>query len=377
MTREERERISQAISEAEDGTTGRIGVRIIPDANVDAFARAKREFKKNGLHEHPAKNAALILVAPKAHQFAVVGDSELHDRVGEAFWSDVVAETRPYFARDAVAEGILRAVALLGKALKTNFVALLALAILVTAARAVAGEGFTIPPTPTHYVTDNANALSTESQQKLEGVLKSYEQSSGHQVIVYIDQTTGDVPLETYTIALAHKWRIGHKGLDDGAILFLFMKDHHVRIEVGYGLESTLTDADSSRIIRDDIVPQMKAGNTDAAVESGVAAMLATISPKYSNDALPSPAPSSGAAGAAVAVTIAIVLFSLCFGTIVMLAFATRRRGSHWVTSHGTTSSGGGWFSSSGGGDSSSSFSSDDFSSGGGDFGGGGASGSW
>jgi len=375
VTPEDRRQISRAIAEAEEGTTGRIGVRIIPDANVDAFDRAKREFKKNGLDRHPAKNAALVLVAPKAHRFAVIGDRELHQRVGDEFWNDVVAETRPYFSRDAVTEGIIRVVGLLGKALHAHFVALLALMIVVTAARALADEGFTIPPTPTHYVTDNANALSADAREKIDGVLKAYEKSSGHQVIVYIDQTTGDVPLETYTVALAHKWRIGHKGLDDGAILFLFMGDHHVRIEVGYGLEGTLTDADSSRIIRDDIVPQMKAGNTDAAVGSGVAAMLATITPSYSNDALPSPAPSSGsAAGSAIVVTMGIVLFSLCFATIVMLALVSRRRGGHWVTSSGS-SGGGGWFSSSGSGGSS--FSSDDFSSGGGDFGGGGASGSW
>ena len=59
------------------------------------------------------------------------------------------------------------------------------------------------------------------------------------------------MPLETYTAQSAHEWKIGRKGHDDGAVLFLFMRDHKVRIEVGYGLEGSLTDADSKRIIDD------------------------------------------------------------------------------------------------------------------------------
>ena len=140
---------------------------------------------------------------------------------------------------------------------------------------------FKVPPTPDRYVTDNANALSSDASSSIENELKAYEHATGHQVIVWIGDTTGDVPLETWTTDTAHQWRIGRRGKDDGAILFLFMKDHHIRIEVGYGLESSLTDADSSRIINDIIRPKMRAGDTDGAVSAGVAAMLKTITPAY------------------------------------------------------------------------------------------------
>ena len=59
------------------------------------------------------------------------------------------------------------------------------------------------------------------------------------------------------------------------------MQDHKIRIEVGYGLEGSLTDADSDRIIRHVITPGMRSGDVDGAISSGVAAMLATISPSY------------------------------------------------------------------------------------------------
>jgi uncharacterized membrane protein len=121
VTRSDRDRIARAIAAAEDGTTGRIGVRIIPDANVDPLPRAAREFASTGLNRHDSGNAALILVAPKARRFAVVGDRALHERVGDAFWTDLVEESRPYFARGEIAGGVIRVVDGLGAALKAHF----------------------------------------------------------------------------------------------------------------------------------------------------------------------------------------------------------------------------------------------------------------
>ena len=121
VTKEQRATIARAIREAEAGTTGRIVVRVIPDRNVDAFERARHDFGRVGLHHHATRNAALILVAPQAKRFAVLGDRALHERVGEAFWRDVVQETQPYFARGATEEGVLHAVARLGAALHEYF----------------------------------------------------------------------------------------------------------------------------------------------------------------------------------------------------------------------------------------------------------------
>jgi uncharacterized protein len=152
-------------------------------------------------------------------------------------------------------------------------------AILVNAA-ALAAD-FAIPPRPTTEVVDAAGAMNDSARLALEDELESFESSTGHHVVVYIGETTGNVPLETWTARTAQAWKVGEKGKDDGAILFLFMKDRKVRIEVGYGLESTLTDAAASRIIVKNIVPAMKRGDADDAVTDGASAMLAAIDPTY------------------------------------------------------------------------------------------------
>jgi uncharacterized membrane protein len=121
VTRQDRDAIAAAIAAAEDGTTGRIAVREIPDATVDAFQRARLEFEQSGLQGHPSANAALILVAPKARQFAVLGDRALHERVGGEFWNGVVAESRTYFERGAISDGVVAAVRRIGEALRTHF----------------------------------------------------------------------------------------------------------------------------------------------------------------------------------------------------------------------------------------------------------------
>lgn len=120
MTRSERDQIARAIRAAEDGTSGRIAVRIVPDPAVDAFDRAKRELHRAALHRN-SDAAALVLVAPKARSFAVIGDRALHERVGQQFWHEIVAEAQPYFARGALTEGILHAITRLGAVLKTHF----------------------------------------------------------------------------------------------------------------------------------------------------------------------------------------------------------------------------------------------------------------
>jgi uncharacterized membrane protein len=121
MTGRDRERIADAIAKAERGTTGRIAVRIVPDKNVEAFERAKQEFGHTGLHRHAQRNAALILVAPKARRYAVIGDTALHERVGDGFWNEVVAGMQPLFERGDAAGAIVGAVSHIGSALREHF----------------------------------------------------------------------------------------------------------------------------------------------------------------------------------------------------------------------------------------------------------------
>lgn len=246
---------------------------------------------------------------------------------------------------------------------------------LTFASPAIAAD-FAIPPTPNRYVTDNAGALSATTRSSLESELQTYERSTGHQIIVWIGQTTGGVPLETWTGESADHWKVGRKKYDDGAVLFLFMQDHKVRIEVGYGLESTLTDADSYRIIQDVIRPRMRGGDVDGAVSSGVAAMLRTITPSYASVTPPPEVSENNDNGAQVGLIIALVVLFI-FVPIILQLLIFRRFG-HVITSRGSRGAfWGGMFSGSGGGFGGGGFGGGGFSAGGGGFGGGGASGGW
>lgn len=247
-------------------------------------------------------------------------------------------------------------------------------ALLAWASPAIAAD-FAIPPAPDHYVTDNAGALSSSTRASLESELRAYDKATGHQVIVWIGQTTGDVPLETWTVETANHWKVGRRSFDDGAVLFLFMADHKIRIEVGYGLESSLTDADSFRIIQNVITPRMKAGDVDGAVSGGVAAMLTTVSPSYKSVTPPPQASGSGSneSDAAAAIVI-IVIIVLSIGLPLLIQILIISRVGHLVTRNGSRGAfWGGMFSGGGGGG----FSGGGFSGGGGSFGGGGASGGW
>lgn len=121
MNRLRRGHVAAAIREGEAGTTGHIVVRIVDDRDVDAFARAKEEFERAGLHTAEHRNAALILIAPRAHSYAVLGDSALHERVGDAFWQQVVDEMRPELARNHVDTAVLHAIHRVGAELHRHF----------------------------------------------------------------------------------------------------------------------------------------------------------------------------------------------------------------------------------------------------------------
>jgi uncharacterized membrane protein len=121
VTGADRKRIDVALGRAEAGTSSRIAVRIVPDATIDAFERAKAEFVGRGMDTHPAANAALILVAPNARAFAVIGDRALHDCVGQSFWDDTVAGMADAFRTGTPTDAIVLGIERIGDALHKHF----------------------------------------------------------------------------------------------------------------------------------------------------------------------------------------------------------------------------------------------------------------
>jgi uncharacterized protein len=153
--------------------------------------------------------------------------------------------------------------------------ALAALALLGFAPLAPA-QDVPVPPLVAR-VTDTAGVLDSAQRSRLEEKLAAFEARKGSQIAVLIVPTTQPETIEQYGIRVAEQWKVGRKGVDDGAILLVARDDRALRIEVGYGLEGALPDIVSKRIIEDTIVPRFKLGDFAGGIDAGVDAMIKVI----------------------------------------------------------------------------------------------------
>ncbi len=155
--------------------------------------------------------------------------------------------------------------------------------LLVTLIIPIAGA--TEVPYLSGRVNDTAELLSAGTEQELEALLASHEDSTSNQlVILTITSLEGDA-IEEYSIRVVDTWKLGQKGKDNGVLLLVAKDDRQVRIEVGRGLEGELTDALCAQIIRREIVPNFKGGDYDRGVRAGVDAILGAIAGSYTADA--------------------------------------------------------------------------------------------
>lgn len=139
----------------------------------------------------------------------------------------------------------------------------------------------TLPPLKTR-VNDYAAMLSQDTVSSLEQQLAALEQSDSTQIVVLtIPSLEGD-SLEEYSIRVAEQWKIGQQQFDNGALLLISKGDRKIRIEVGYGLEGSLTDLMAGRIIDQIITPAFKKGNFDKGVRQGVDAMVKAVMGEFS-----------------------------------------------------------------------------------------------
>lgn len=134
-------------------------------------------------------------------------------------------------------------------------------------------------------VTDLTSTLDTARRQALEQRLAALEQRKGAQVAVLIVPTTAPDTIEQFATRVFDAWKLGRKGTDDGVLLIMAKNDRTLRIEVGYGLEGAIPDAIAGRIIREQIVPRLQAGDYAGGIEAGVAAIEKLVD----GEALPAP----------------------------------------------------------------------------------------
>jgi Beta-propeller domains of methanol dehydrogenase type len=151
---------------------------------------------------------------------------------------------------------------------------LLAGLLLLAASFAAFAAEAPLPAPPARWATDTAGFLSAGAVSRLDARLEGFERASGHQVLLWVGDTTGETPVEDWAVRTFAAWKVGRKGLDDGLVVFVLAKDRKIRIEVGYGLEERVPDAVASRVIREVIAPRIQAGDPDGALDDGLGTLL-------------------------------------------------------------------------------------------------------
>lgn len=246
----------------------------------------------------------------------------------------------------------------------------------------------TIPPAPLRHFNDYAGIVSRETAASLDRELAQFERDTSNQLVVAIfRKMESESSVEDYTVRVAESWKVGQAGRNNGAVLFIFVDDRQVYIQVGYGLEPVLTDATASEIIRNEITPRFRTGDFTGGVRAGAQAMMAATRGEYRGTGR-TQAEARGPVGNRArskspgAPVIFFIIVMIVAGMLSRrsrgnVGYGRRRRWSNsddWPPRSGGMFGGFGGFGSGGG---SSSSGGGGFSGGGGSFGGGGAGGRW
>ena len=238
-------------------------------------------------------------------------------------------------------------------------------------------------PKLTGPVVDAGNVIPDDVEARLTQKLTAFNQTSGRQLQVATVPDLQGYEISDYGYQLGRAWGIGAKDTNDGALLLIAPAERKVRIEVGYGLEGTLTDALSSRIIRRDILPRFKAGDMPGGIEAGTDALIKQLQlpPDQARAVAAQAAKRTKSSG----IDPGFIIWLLIFGVFFVIPMIRRMSGGRrygssglgpiimWNVLDGMSRGGGGssWGGGGGGGGGGG------WSGGGGSFGGGGSSGSW
>jgi uncharacterized protein len=237
-----------------------------------------------------------------------------------------------------------------------------------------------VPPKPPLYFNDYASLVDSATAQQLNQRLEDFERQTSNQILVVIyPSLPPDTAMEDFTQDAFRAWKPGQQGRNNGAILFVFVKDRKMRIQTGYGLEGALPDAICKRIISDEIAPRFKTGDFAGGMTAAVNAMIAATRGEYKGSGQ-TVAEARGQARHGQENMVDLIIFLVVFGFIGLSLLRAARRGTV-MSGSGSRGSGGIWWigggGGGGGGGSGGGGGGGGFSGGGGDSGGGGASGDW
>jgi len=146
-------------------------------------------------------------------------------------------------------------------------------------------SAFNVPLTS--YLDDRANLLKAGDASALTFALEKFEKETSNQLVVAIYPRAPEGSVEDFTIRTADRSRLGHKGVDNGAILFLFTEPRAARLEVGYGLESELTDVQAHRILEDNLAPAFARGDYFNGLDATLAAIFTIVEGAARDDRTP------------------------------------------------------------------------------------------
>lgn len=132
-------------------------------------------------------------------------------------------------------------------------------------------------PFLTGRVTDNAQILSPDTQRIITEALKAHEDKTGNQVAVLTIPSLEGEGIEEYALNVFNGWKLGQKGKDNGILLVVAPNERRMRIEVGYGLEGTMTDGKAGSIIRNVITPPFKQGDYNSGISEGVTSIISVL----------------------------------------------------------------------------------------------------
>jgi uncharacterized protein len=230
-------------------------------------------------------------------------------------------------------------------------------------------SGYAQPKIPEHqgrWVHDDAGILAESTIAQLEAILKAERDSTSNQIAILIIRSLKGDDVSAYANQVFREWKLGDEKKDNGVLFLISVEDRRMRIEVGNGLEGTLTDLTSARINRNEVAPYFRRGDYDGGIMAGTIAIIQVIRGTYTHD-------EKGNEKNIAIPGLLKILFA-----IILIIYMAGRRGHGGGRYYGGR---GGWMGPIGGfGGSSGSWSGGgggfDFG-GGGSSGGGGASGSW
>ena len=132
-------------------------------------------------------------------------------------------------------------------------------------------------PKFTNFVVDQADIIPPKAEAQLDRKPGELQRRTHHQLAIVTVSSLQGYDINDYSIRLARNWGVGRRHYDDGVLLIVAPNEHRVRIEVGYGLEATLTDPRCAEIVRDLILPRFKADDMPGGIAAGADAIIARL----------------------------------------------------------------------------------------------------